>query len=65
MSFKPTLESLALHANESACNKHGLAPDCRLYAQDIVDRASNSEFLAIISDALDELLSFPKPAFSE
>jgi hypothetical protein len=37
------------------CEKHGLAPDSVAYADEKIDRMSNSEFLEALSQALEEI----------
>lgn len=56
---KPTLKSIVRHPHIITCERHGLALDCEAYADAQVNRMSQSEFLTVISDGLDELLSLP------
>ncbi|CAE6823462.1 hypothetical protein R70006_06319 [Paraburkholderia domus] len=51
-----TLRAIVRRADIRDCRKHGLASDCELYADERIDAMSNSEFLSVLSDALEELL---------
>ena len=54
------LREKVLYLYVFACRKHDLAPDAEQYAEDEIDRMSNSEFLSALSDALDEILQIPR-----
>jgi hypothetical protein len=51
MNLNDTVKEYYLHQ----CRKHDLAPDPEQYAVDQINSMSNNHFLAVLSDALEEM----------
>jgi len=50
-----TVQDLVRHPHAYDCLKHNLAPDHEAYADRQIDAMTNSELLAAISDAIEQI----------